>query len=167
MLGMATFVPMFKNTLLLPGLPEKLQNKIIDKAKLNLSDNISPSDFRKVVQMTMDLINQYEENKRIFKEDKMKQKKMKKLAPKKAASFAKTEESELKSKVKNSNSANIEAAIEKMTNKFTNLALAIRAIVVLVDEKELELEEFQHVSDASTVENLDIVNLSVMNTNLI
>ncbi|EFW13364.1 conserved hypothetical protein [Coccidioides posadasii str. Silveira] len=108
------------------GLSEKLWNKIIDKAKLNLSDNMSSINFRKVVQVIMDLINQYEENKKIFKEDEMKQKKMEKLAPKKAASFAKTEESELKFKVKSSDSANIKAAIEKMINKFTNLALAIR-----------------------------------------
>ncbi|EAS37578.3 uncharacterized protein CIMG_12602 [Coccidioides immitis RS] len=82
----------------LQELPEKLQNKIIDKAKLNLSDNMSPIDFRKVVQ-----------------------KKMEKLA-----SSVKTEESESKSKVKSSESTNIKAAIEKMTNKFTNLALAMR-----------------------------------------
>ncbi|EER24892.1 Zinc knuckle domain containing protein [Coccidioides posadasii C735 delta SOWgp] len=124
----------------LQRLPEKLQNKVIDKAKLNLSDNMSPIDFRKVVQVTMDLINQYEENKKIFKEDEIKQKKMEKLgeqyqlankpptveAPKKTASFVKTEESELKAKAKGSDSTNIEAAIEKMTNKFTNLALTMR-----------------------------------------
>ncbi|EER24814.1 hypothetical protein CPC735_001590 [Coccidioides posadasii C735 delta SOWgp] len=124
----------------LQELPEKLQNKIIDKAKLNLSDNMSSIDFRKVVQVTMDLINQYEGNKKVFEEDEMKQKKMEKLgeqyqltnkpptveAPKKTASFAKTEESELKAKAKGSDSTNIEAAIEKMTNKFTNLALAMR-----------------------------------------
>ncbi|EFW18092.1 conserved hypothetical protein [Coccidioides posadasii str. Silveira] len=124
----------------LQGLPEKLQNKIIDKAKLNLSDNMLPIDFGKVVQVTMDLIDQYKGNKKIFKEDEMKQKKMEKLgeqyqlankpptveAPKKTASFAKTEESESKAKVKSSDSINIEAAIEKMTNKFTNLALAMR-----------------------------------------
>ncbi|EFW14092.1 conserved hypothetical protein [Coccidioides posadasii str. Silveira] len=118
----------------------KLQNKVIDKAKLNLSDNILPIDFRKVVWVTMDLINQYEENKKVFKEDEMKQKKIEKLgeqyqltnkpptveASKKTASFAKTEESELKAKAKSSDSTNIEAAIEKMTNEFTNLALAMR-----------------------------------------
>ncbi|EAS34282.2 uncharacterized protein CIMG_13453 [Coccidioides immitis RS] len=63
----------------LQELSEKLQNKIIDKAKLNLSDDILPIDFRKVIQMTINLINQYEENKKIFKEDKMRQKKMEKL----------------------------------------------------------------------------------------
>ncbi|EER25664.1 Zinc knuckle domain containing protein [Coccidioides posadasii C735 delta SOWgp] len=101
---------------------------------------MSSIDFRKVVQVTMDLINQYEGNKKIFKEDEIKQKKMKKLgeqyqltnksstveASKKTASFMKTEESESKAKVKSSDSTNIEAAIEKMTNKFTNLALVIR-----------------------------------------
>ncbi|EFW13388.1 conserved hypothetical protein [Coccidioides posadasii str. Silveira] len=192
------------------GLPEKLWNKIIDKAKLNLSDDMLPIDFRKVVQVTMDLIDQYEGNKKVFEEDEMKQKEMEKLgeqyqlankpptveAPKKTASFAKTEESESKAKVKSSDSTNIEAAIEKMTNKFINLALAMRVqsnqiqgnsnqyymlqregspksipnyptnvtvnpttvqentqlptIVVLVDEEELELEEFQHISHAST-----------------
>ncbi|EFW14247.1 conserved hypothetical protein [Coccidioides posadasii str. Silveira] len=112
----------------LQGLPEKLQNKIIDKAKLNLSDNMSPIDFRKVVQVTMDLIDQYEGNKKVFEEDEMKQKEMEKLveASKKTASFAKTEESKSKAKAKGSDSTNIEAAIEKMTNKFTNLALAMR-----------------------------------------
>ncbi|EFW13398.1 conserved hypothetical protein [Coccidioides posadasii str. Silveira] len=124
----------------LQGLPEKLQNKVIDKAKLNLSDNMSPIDFRKVVQVTMDLIDQYKGNKKIFEEDEMKQKEMEKLdeqyqlankpptveAPKKTASFAKTEESKSKAKAKSSDSTNIEAAIEKMTNKFTNLALAMR-----------------------------------------
>ncbi|EFW13396.1 conserved hypothetical protein [Coccidioides posadasii str. Silveira] len=124
----------------LQGLPEKLQNKIIDKAKLNLSDNILPIDFRKVVQVTMDLIDQYKGNKKIFKEDEMKQKIMEKLgeqyqlankpptveAPKKTASFVKTEESKSKAKAKSSDSTNIEAAIEKMTNKFINLALAMR-----------------------------------------
>ncbi|EAS30452.2 uncharacterized protein CIMG_13001 [Coccidioides immitis RS] len=73
------------------------------------------------IAMTMDLINQYEGNKKIFEEDKMKQKEMEKLA-----SSVKTEESESKSKAKSSESTNIEAAIEKMTNKFTNLALAMR-----------------------------------------
>ncbi|EAS37243.3 uncharacterized protein CIMG_12653 [Coccidioides immitis RS] len=63
----------------LQELPEKLQNKIINKTKLNLSDNMLSIDFRKVVQVTIDLINQYEENKKIFKEDKIKQKEMKKL----------------------------------------------------------------------------------------
>ncbi|EFW13366.1 conserved hypothetical protein [Coccidioides posadasii str. Silveira] len=155
----------------------------------------------------MNLIDQYKGNKKIFKEDEIKQKKMEKLveAPKKAASFVKTEESELKSKAKSSDSTNIEAAIEKMTNEFTNLALAMRvqsnqiqensnqyymlqregslksisnyptnvtvnptmAIVVLVDKEKLELKEFQYVSYASTMENLSIANLSVMNTNLI
>ncbi|EFW13383.1 conserved hypothetical protein [Coccidioides posadasii str. Silveira] len=95
----------------LQGLPEKLQNK-------------------------------YEGNKKVFKEDEMKQKEMEKLgeqyqlankpptveAPKKTASFVKTEESELKAKAKSSDSANIEAAIEKMTNEFTNLALAMRSM---------------------------------------
>ncbi|EER29340.1 hypothetical protein CPC735_070220 [Coccidioides posadasii C735 delta SOWgp] len=98
----------------LQELPEKLQNKVIDKVKLNLSDDMSPIDFRKVVQVTMDLINQYEGNKKVFEEDEMKQKKMEKL------------ESKLKVKAKSSDSTNIEAAIEKMTNKFTNLALAMR-----------------------------------------
>ncbi|EFW13231.1 conserved hypothetical protein [Coccidioides posadasii str. Silveira] len=124
----------------LQGLPEKLWNKVIDKAKLNLSDDMSPIDFRKVVRVTMDLIDQYEGNKKIFEEDEMKQKEMEKLgeqyqlankpptveAPKKTASFAKTEESKSKAKAKGSDSTNIEAAIEKMTNKFTNLALAMR-----------------------------------------
>ncbi|EFW18853.1 conserved hypothetical protein [Coccidioides posadasii str. Silveira] len=124
----------------LQGLPEKLQNKVIDKAKLNLSDDMLLIDFRKVVWVTMDLIDQYEGNKKVFEEDEMKQKKIEKLgeqyqlankpptveAPKKTASFAKTEESESKAKAKGSNSTNIEAAIEKMTNKFTNLALAMR-----------------------------------------
>ncbi|EFW15144.1 conserved hypothetical protein [Coccidioides posadasii str. Silveira] len=124
----------------LQGLPEKLRNKVIDKAKLNLSDDMSPIDFRKVVRVTMDLIDQYEGNKKVFEEDEMKQKEMEKLgeqyqlankpptveAPKKTASFAKTEESESKAKAKGSDSANIEAAIEKMTNEFTNLALAMR-----------------------------------------
>ncbi|EFW14267.1 conserved hypothetical protein [Coccidioides posadasii str. Silveira] len=110
------------------GLSEKLWNKIIDKAKLNLSDDMLPIDFRKVVQVTMDLIDQYEGNKKVFEEDEMKQKKMEKLveALKKTASFAKTEEFKLKAKAKGSDSTNIEAAIEKMTNKFTNLALAMR-----------------------------------------
>ncbi|EFW17581.1 conserved hypothetical protein [Coccidioides posadasii str. Silveira] len=110
------------------GLPEKLQNKIIDKAKLNLSDNMLPIDFRKVVQVTMDLIDQYKENKKVFKEDEMKQKEMEKLveASKKTASFVKTEESKLKAKVKGSDSTNIEAVIEKMTNEFINLALTMR-----------------------------------------
>ncbi|EFW21153.1 conserved hypothetical protein [Coccidioides posadasii str. Silveira] len=121
-------------------LPEKLQNKIIDKAKLNLSDDMSPIDFRKVVWVTMDLIDQYEGNKKVFEEDEIKQKKMEKLgeqyqlankpptveAPKKTASFVKTEEFKLKAKAKGSDSTNIEAAIEKMINEFTNLALAIR-----------------------------------------
>ncbi|EFW13374.1 conserved hypothetical protein [Coccidioides posadasii str. Silveira] len=102
-------------------LPEKLWNKVIDKIKLNLSDNMSSIDFRKVVQVTMDLINQYEGNKKVFKEDEMKQKKMEKLgeqyqlankpptveASKKTASFVKTEESKLKSKAKGSDSTNI------------------------------------------------------------
>ncbi|EFW13382.1 conserved hypothetical protein [Coccidioides posadasii str. Silveira] len=104
----------------LQGLPEKLWNKVIDKAKLNLSDDMLPIDFRKVVQ--------YEGNKKVFEEDEMKQKEMEKLveAPKKTASFVKTEESELKAKAKSSDSTNIEAAIKKMTNEFTNLALAMR-----------------------------------------
>ncbi|EFW18093.1 conserved hypothetical protein [Coccidioides posadasii str. Silveira] len=124
----------------LQGLPEKLWNKVIDKAKLNLSDDMLPIDFRKVVRVTMDLIDQYEGNKKVFEEDEMKQKEMEKLgeqyqlankpptveAPKKTASFAKTEESKLKAKAKSSDSTNIEAAIEKMTNEFTNLALAMR-----------------------------------------
>ncbi|EFW13395.1 conserved hypothetical protein [Coccidioides posadasii str. Silveira] len=110
----------------LQGLPEKLWNKVIDKTKLNLSDNMSPIDFRKVVWVTMDLIDQYEGNKKVFEEDEMKQKKMEKLAPKKTASFVKTEESESKAKAKSSDSTNIEAVIEKMTNKFINLALAMR-----------------------------------------
>ncbi|EFW19821.1 conserved hypothetical protein [Coccidioides posadasii str. Silveira] len=102
--------------------------------------NMLPIDFRKVVQVTMNLIDQYKENKKVFKEDKIKQKKMKKLdeqyqlankpptveAPKKTASFVKTEESKLKAKAKSSDSTNIKAAIEKMTNKFTNLTLAMR-----------------------------------------
>ncbi|EAS37540.3 uncharacterized protein CIMG_12615 [Coccidioides immitis RS] len=102
----------------LQELSEKLQNKIIDKIKLNLSDNMSPINFRKV----------YEENKKIFKEDEMKQKKIEKLvkALKKTASSVKTEESESKSKAKSSESTNIEAVIEKMTNEFINLALAMR-----------------------------------------
>ncbi|EFW16076.1 conserved hypothetical protein [Coccidioides posadasii str. Silveira] len=122
------------------GLPEKLWNKIIDKAKLNLSDDMLPIDFRKVVWVTMNLIDQYKENKKVFKEDKMKQKKMEKLdeqyqlankpstveASKKTASFVKTEESKSKAKAKSSDSTNIKAAIEKMTNEFTNLALVIR-----------------------------------------
>ncbi|EFW17269.1 conserved hypothetical protein [Coccidioides posadasii str. Silveira] len=89
---------------------------------------MSSINFRKVVQVTMNLINQYEENKKIFEEDKIKQKKMEKLveASKKTASFVKTEESKSKAKVKSSDSINIEAAIEKMTNKFTNLVLAMR-----------------------------------------
>ncbi|EFW17711.1 conserved hypothetical protein [Coccidioides posadasii str. Silveira] len=109
-------------------LPEKLWNKIIDKAKLNLSDDMLPIDFRKVVQVTMDLIDQYEGNKKVFEEDEMKQKKMEKLveALKKTASFVKTKESELKAKAKGSDSTNIEAAIKKMINKFTNLALTMR-----------------------------------------
>ncbi|EFW16410.1 conserved hypothetical protein [Coccidioides posadasii str. Silveira] len=76
----------------------------------------------------MDLIDQYEGNKKIFEEDEIKQKKMKKFveASKKTASFVKTEESESKAKTKSSDSTNIEAAIKKMTNKFTNLALAMR-----------------------------------------
>ncbi|EFW17580.1 conserved hypothetical protein [Coccidioides posadasii str. Silveira] len=124
----------------LPELSEKLQNKIIDKAKLNLSDDILPIYFRKVIQMTINLINQYKENKKIFKEDKMRQKKMEKLdeqyqlanklstveALKKTASFVKTEEFKSKSKVKSSDSTDIKAAIKKMTNKFTNLALVMR-----------------------------------------
>ncbi|EAS31942.3 uncharacterized protein CIMG_13660 [Coccidioides immitis RS] len=122
------------------GLPEKLQNKIIDKAKLNLSNNMSSIDFRKIVQVTMDLIDQYVGNKKVFKEDEMKQKEMEKLgesyqlanklptveALKRTASSVKTEESESKFKAKSSESTNIKAAIEKMTNKFTNLVLAIR-----------------------------------------
>ncbi|EFW18135.1 conserved hypothetical protein [Coccidioides posadasii str. Silveira] len=110
----------------LQELSEKLQNKIIDKTKLNLSDDMLPIDFRK--------------NKKIFKEDEIKQKKMKKLdeqyqlanklstveALKKTASFVKTEEFKSKAKVKNSDSTNIEAAIEKMINKFTNLVLVMR-----------------------------------------
>ncbi|EFW16407.1 conserved hypothetical protein [Coccidioides posadasii str. Silveira] len=110
----------------LQRLPEKLWNKVIDKVKLNLSDNMLPIDFRKVVWVTMDLINQYEGNKKVFEEDEMKQKEMEKLASKKTASFVKTEESESKAKAKGSDSTNIEAAIKKMTNKFTNLALAMR-----------------------------------------
>ncbi|EAS31754.3 uncharacterized protein CIMG_13124 [Coccidioides immitis RS] len=47
-------------------------------------------------------------------------------ALKKTASSVKTEESELKFKVKSSESTNIKAAIEKMINKFINLILAMR-----------------------------------------
>ncbi|EAS36775.3 uncharacterized protein CIMG_12715 [Coccidioides immitis RS] len=112
----------------LQKLPKKLQNKIIDKAKLNFLDNILPTDFRKVIQMTINLINQYKENKKIFKQDEIKQKEIKKLvkALKKTASSTKTKESELKSKAKSSEDTNIEAVIEKMFNKFTNLALIMR-----------------------------------------
>ncbi|EFW13397.1 conserved hypothetical protein [Coccidioides posadasii str. Silveira] len=91
-----------------------------------IANNTSPINFKKVVQVTMDLINQYEGNKKIFEEDEMKQKKMKKLALKKTASFVKTKESKSKFKAKGFDSTNIEAAIEKMINKFTNLALAMR-----------------------------------------
>ncbi|EFW16075.1 conserved hypothetical protein [Coccidioides posadasii str. Silveira] len=122
------------------GLSEKLWNKIIDKIKLNLSDDMLPIDFRKVVWVTMNLIDQYEGNKKIFKEDEMKQKKIEKLdeqyqlankpptveAPKKTASFVKTEEFKSKAKAKGSDSTNIKVAIEKITNEFTNLVLVMR-----------------------------------------
>ncbi|EAS29528.2 uncharacterized protein CIMG_13245 [Coccidioides immitis RS] len=113
MLGMATFISIFENTLLLPV------------------------QFKKIVWVTMDLINQYKGNKKIFKEDEIKQKKIEKLieALKKTASFAKTKESELKVKAKGSDSTNIEAAIEKMTNKFTNLALVMRVQSNQIQEK--------------------------------
>ncbi|EFW13401.1 conserved hypothetical protein [Coccidioides posadasii str. Silveira] len=78
----------------------------------------------------------------------------------KTASSAKTKESESKFNVKSSESTNIEAAIEKMTNEFINLATA------LVNKKELELEKLQHISHAFTVENLNTINFSIMNTNM-
>ncbi|KJF60475.1 uncharacterized protein CIMG_12997 [Coccidioides immitis RS] len=99
----------------------------------------------------------------------MKQKKMKKLA-----SSVKTEESELKFKAKSSESTNIKAIIKKMTNKFINLILVMRVQsnqiqensdhtrehpTAIMAEKELELEKFQHISHAFTVENLDTINL--------
>ncbi|EFW21257.1 conserved hypothetical protein [Coccidioides posadasii str. Silveira] len=136
-------------------LPEKLQNKIIDKAKLNLSDNMLPIDFRKVVQVIMDLINQYEGNKKVFKEDEMKQKKMEKLveASKKTASFAKTEESKLKAKAKSSDSINIEAAIEKMTNKFINLALAMRVQLNQIQENSNQYYMLQKEEPPKPISN--------------
>ncbi|KMU91946.1 hypothetical protein CIHG_09754 [Coccidioides immitis H538.4] len=151
----------------LQRLPEKLQNKVIDKTKLNLSDNMSSIDFRKVVWMTIGLINQYKGNKKIFKEDEMKQKKMEKLdeqyqlankpptveALKKTASFVKTEEFKLKSKVKSSDSTNIEGAIEKMINKFTKLILAMRVQSNQIQENFNQYDMLQREGPSKSIPN--------------
>ncbi|KMU91090.1 hypothetical protein CIHG_08760 [Coccidioides immitis H538.4] len=118
----------------------------------------------------MNLINQYEENKKIFKKDKIKQKKIKKLdepptikALKKTASFAKTEKSELKFKVKSSNSANIEAAIKKMTNKFTNLALAMRVQSNQIQENSDQYYMLQREESLKPIPNY-LTNMTVNST---
>ncbi|EFW15146.1 conserved hypothetical protein [Coccidioides posadasii str. Silveira] len=74
-------------------------------------------------------------------------------ASKKTASFAKTEESESKVKVKSSDSTNIKAAIEKMINEFTNLALAMRVQSNQIQENSNQYYQSQCYEYQSDISN--------------